>query len=251
MLISLALNDFKAKYAGSALGVVWGFISPVVTILIYWFVFEVAFKNGPKYDMPYVLWLVSGIVPWFFISESWGGATGVLIDYSYLVKKVVFRVELLPAVRILSAFFVHLFFVVLTFIINFACGNAPKLLDLQIIYYMVAAFAISYALGRITSTLTVFARDVSNMVGVFVQLGFWITPLFWDINDLGNPVLETIIKINPFYYVTEGYRETFVQGIGFWEHPALTIYFWAVVAVLMVLGNVLFKKLRPHFADLI
>ncbi len=250
MLFSLALNDFKAKYAGSVLGVLWGFISPVITILIYWFVFQVAFQNGPVNDMPYVIWLVSGVVPWFFISEAWGGATGVLIDYSYLVKKVVFKVEFLPIVRVISAFFVHLFFVVLAFVISSAYGYFPNLLHLQIFYYMAAAFALTLALGRITSTLTVFARDVNNLVGVLVQFGFWLTPLFWDINAIPES-LHLIFKLNPVYYVTEGYRDIFVYGRGFWEKPWLTLYFWGVVIVLTLIGNVLFKKLRPHLADLI
>ncbi len=251
MLLSLAKNDFKSKYAGSALGIIWAFVSPVITILIYWFVFQVAFGNSDVAGVPYVLWLVSGIIPWFFISEAWGGATGVLIDYSYLVKKVVFRIEILPAVRIVSAFFVHLFFLFLLFVVTFVCGQAPSWLHFQVIYYMVAALALTLALGRITSTLTVFARDTNNVVGVLVQFGFWITPLFWNINDLANPTLEFILKFNPFYYITEGYRETFVYGIGFWESPLLTVYFWVVVGVLLIVGNTLFKKLRPHLADLL
>lgn len=250
MLLSLAKNDFKAKYAGSALGAVWAFINPVITILIYWFVFQVAFQNGPVNDMPYVIWLVSGVVPWFFISEGWGGATGVFIDYSYLVKKVVFRVEMLPAVRVTSAFFVHLFFVALTFLVSSAFGYFPNLLHLQIFYYMTGAYLLALSLGRITATLTVFARDVSNFVGVLVQFGFWITPIFWDINAIPSG-LHFIFKINPIYYITEGYRDTFVYGIGFWEKPALTLYFWAFVATLFVLGNIIFKRLRPHLADLI
>ncbi len=250
MLLSLAKNDFKAKYAGSALGVVWAFVSPVITILIYWFVFQVAFQNGPVNDMPYVIWLVSGVVPWFFISESWGGATGVFIDYSYLVKKVVFKIELLPIVRVLSAFFVHLFFVLLTFIVSSCFGYFPNFLHLQVIYYMLCAFALSLALGRITATLTVFARDINNVVGVLVQFGFWITPIFWDINAIPR-FLHIIFKLSPIYYVTEGYRDTFVYGIGFWERPWLTLYFWGVVGVLTLIGNVVFKKLRPHLADLI
>ena len=250
MLFSLAKNDFKAKYAGSALGVLWGFISPVITILIYWFVFQVAFQNGPVNGMPYVIWLVSGVVPWFFISEGWGGATGVLIDYSYLVKKVVFKIELLPTVRILSAFFVHLFFVALAFVVSSAYGYFPTLLHFQIVYYMAAAFALALALGRITSTLTVFARDVNNLVGVLVQFGFWLTPIFWDINAIPEN-LHLIFKLNPVYYVTEGYRDIFVYGTPFCEKPLLTLYFWGFIIVLTLIGNVLFKKLRPHLADLI
>lgn len=251
MLISLAKNDFRAKYAGSALGMIWGFVTPIVTILIYWFVFQIAFKSGPvNGDVPYVLWLVSGIVPWFFISEGWGGATAVLLDYSYLVKKVVFKVELLPAVRVTSAAFVHLFFVLLTFIVNFACGYPPEWLDLQVIYYMVAAFALTLALGRITATLTAFLRDTSNFVGVMTQFCFWITPLFWDIASVPEN-FQILFKINPIHYVAQGYRDTFVYGIAFWQRPWQTIYFWVFVAVITLLGNFIFKKLRPHLADLI
>mgnify|MGYP002596503502 FL=1 len=184
MLFSLAKNDFKAKYAGSALGAVWAFINPIITILIYWFVFQVAFGNGDVGGVPYVIWLVSGIIPWFFISEAWGGATGALIDYSYLVKKVVFRVELLPKVRVLSALFVHLFFTALTFIITYAYGLGGRLIQLQIVYYMFAAYMLSLALGTVSAVLTAFIRDVSNMVGVLVQFGFWLTPIFWNINDI-------------------------------------------------------------------
>lgn len=250
MLISLAKNDFKAKYAGSALGTVWAFINPIITILIYWFVFQVAFQNGPVGGVPYVIWLVSGIIPWFFISDAWGGATGVLIDYSYLVKKVVFRVEILPMVRILSAFFVHLFFVALAFIINTAYGFPLGIIHLQIFYYMAAAFLLSLALGRITAVLNAFMRDTGNIVGVLVQFGFWLTPIFWDINSIPEN-LHIIFKLNPIYYVTEGYRDTFVYGRFFWEKPYITIYFWVICAVLLLLGNVLFKKLRPHLADMI
>ncbi len=250
MLFSLAKNDFKAKYAGSVLGAVWAFINPIITILIYWFVFQVAFQNGPVGNVPYVIWLVSGIVPWFFISEAWGGATGVLIDYSYLVKKVVFKIELLPLVRVLSASFVHMFFVLLTFIIVAAYGFPLKLIHLQIVYYFAAAFVFSLSLGKITSVLTAFAKDIGNIVGVLVQFGFWLTPIFWDINAIPEN-LHIIFKVNPIYYITEGYRDTFVYGTYFWEKPLLSVYFWGVVLVLYLMGNILFKKLRPHLADLI
>lgn len=115
---------------------------------------------------------------------------------------------------------------------------------------MAAAYILALSLGTITATLTVFARDINNIVGVLVQFGFWLTPIFWDIHAIPES-LRIIFKINPVYYITEGYRDTFVYGIGFWEKPFQTLYFWGLVAVLMVLGKVIFKRLRPHLADLI
>ena len=115
---------------------------------------------------------------------------------------------------------------------------------------MAAAYILALALGRITATLTVFARDINNVVGVLVQFGFWLTPIFWDIRAIPES-LHIIFKINPVYYITEGYRDTFVYGIAFWQKPGLTLYFWAFVIVLVLLGNIIFKRLRPHLADLI
>ena len=66
LIFSLAKNDFKTKYAGSYLGIVWAFIQPIITILVYWFVFSVGLRSGAVQEYPFVLYLVSGIVPWFF-----------------------------------------------------------------------------------------------------------------------------------------------------------------------------------------
>ena len=112
MIYKLAKNDFRTKYAGSYLGIVWAFIQPIVTVLVYWFVFEVGFRAGENtLPVPFVLYLIAGIVPWFFFQDGLIGGTNSMLEYSYLVKKVVFQISVLPVVKIISAVFVHLFFV--------------------------------------------------------------------------------------------------------------------------------------------
>ena len=101
-LLQFAADDFRNKYAGSIMGVTWAFVQPLMTIVIYWFIFQVGFHSQPVADYPFILWLVSGIIPWFFISEGIVGATPALAEYSYLVKKVVFPIEILPLTKILS-----------------------------------------------------------------------------------------------------------------------------------------------------
>ena len=85
LIMNLAKNDFKTKYAGSYLGIVWAFVQPIVTILVYWFVFSVGLKAGNVSDYPFVLYLVSGIVPWFFFQDALNGGTNALMEYNYLV----------------------------------------------------------------------------------------------------------------------------------------------------------------------
>ena len=87
---ALAKNDMKSKFAGSVLGVVWAFVQPVVTVLVYWFVFEKALHAGgvglkDGITVPFVLWLIAGLVPWFYFSDALNGGTGSLIQYNYLV----------------------------------------------------------------------------------------------------------------------------------------------------------------------
>jgi len=75
LIFSLAKNDFKSKYTGSYFGIIWAFVQPISTILVFWFVFEIGFRSAPMQDVPFALWLSCGLVPWFFFSEAWSIAT--------------------------------------------------------------------------------------------------------------------------------------------------------------------------------
>ena len=135
LVLKLARNDFKTRYAGSYLGTIWAFIQPIVTILVYWFVFAVGFKSTMEnVQIPFVLYLVAGIVPWFFFQDALVGGTNALIEYNYLVKKVVFNISVLPIVKIVSALFVHGFFVMFTMILYMGYGRFPDLYYMQILY---------------------------------------------------------------------------------------------------------------------
>ena len=108
---NLAKNDFKSRFAGSYFGVIWAFVNPIVTILLYWFVFEKALNAGAQItkagiNVPFVLWLIAGMIPWFYFSEAWSSGTNSLIEYSYLVKKVVFDIRCLPVIKIISSSFI-------------------------------------------------------------------------------------------------------------------------------------------------
>ena len=105
LIWDLSKADFRKRFVGSYFGIVWMFIQPMVTVLIYFFVFQIGLKSVPPVPgVPYVLWLIPGIVPWFFFSEALNNLTGCLQEYHYLVKKVVFQVEILPIIKLLSCF---------------------------------------------------------------------------------------------------------------------------------------------------
>lgn len=250
LLWELTKKDFKQRYLGSYLGILWAFIQPTITVLIFWFVFQVGFKTMPVENFPFILWLICGIFPWNFFSDSLNTATQSIIGNSYLVKKVVFRVSLLPMVQILSALVVHLFFLGVIFAMFAIYGYMPSIYNLQIIYYLFALICIIFGLSLITSTLVIFLKDIGQIVAMILQFGFWSTPIFWHYTII--PVqYQWIIKCNPLFYITEGYRNSFIYHRWFWEVGYTNIGFWMITLLIMFFGVYLFKKLRPHFADVL
>lgn len=122
LLCRLAINDFKARYAGSSLGVVWAIAEPLVTVVIYWFVYTVAFGKNTG-EIPYYLWLCAGIAPWFFISDGLRGMTSAYVDGSYLVKKMTFDNSVIPRARMLSSLISHLVFLAIVLILCIIDGS--------------------------------------------------------------------------------------------------------------------------------
>ncbi|WP_431029106.1 ABC transporter permease [Lysinibacillus sp. LZ02] len=250
IIMQLAKNDFKVKYLGSYLGVFWAFVHPITMILIYWFVFTVGFRTMPIDNVPFVLWLIAGIIPWFFISEATSSGSSAILDNSYLVKKVVFRVSVLPIIKIISALFIHIIFILIAFGVFLFYSYPITIYHLQVLYFLFASIALVYGISLITSSLIVFSRDIGQIVSVLLQFGFWLTPIFWSFAIVPFN-LQLFFKLNPIYYIVEGYRNTFIYQRWFWEDPLLTIYFWVVTIIIIGIGTILFKKLRPHFSDVL
>jgi lipopolysaccharide transport system permease protein/teichoic acid transport system permease protein len=251
LLWDLTKKDFKQRYVGSYLGILWAFIQPTITVIIFWFVFDVGFKVQPtSTGVPFILWLVCGMFPWFFFSDALSSATNSVVANSYLVKKVVFEVRLLPIVQILAAFIVSLFFNCMLFVLFALYGYMPNFYNLQIIYYFFCVICLVLGLSWISSALCVFSRDISQLVGMCLQFLFWGTPIFWDIHLMPAKV-QFFLKLNPCYYIISGYRDSFIYQHWIWERSEITLYFWCVTIIIMVVGAWLFKKLRPQFADIL
>lgn len=256
LIWKLAKNDFKTRYAGSYLGIIWAFVQPVVTIIVYWLVFDKGLNAGSTLsregiEVPFVLWLTAGLVPWFFFQEALMNGTNALLEYNYLVKKVVFKISILPIIKIVSALFVHLFFVFFVLIL-FACyGYYPDFYTLQVIYYSFCMFVLVLALCYTTCSIVIFFRDLSQILNIVLQVGTWATPIMWQISIIHNNVLLFIFKLNPMYYIIKGYRDSLIDKEWFFQDIYMTIYFWGVVAVVFAIGTIIFKRLKVHFADVL
>ena len=253
VIIGFSRKDFSKRFTGSYLGVFWAFVQPVVMLLILWFLFTVGFKAGRvgAGRHPYFVWLASAMIVWTFFQESLTAATGVFVEYSFLVRKVHFRLEIMPVVKILSSLFIHAVFLLLLIVILLLHGYRPSLYWLQSFYYLLCAVLLTFALSRITATLHVFVRDVGQIVAVALQFGFWLTPIFWRLEMIPSS-LHFLFRLNPLWYITEGYRRSFLYNQPVWnEEPFSIAVFWGIILILLLAGRFMFRRMRSHFADVL
>ena len=251
LLLTLIKNDFRKQYLGSYLGLIWAFIQPLTFIVVIWFVFEIGFRAGPTTDgTPFFLYLTTGMIPWFFISNALISGTNSIVANSFLVKKVSFRVSILPLVQIGSALIIHLALVGFLIIAFLLYGYMPTLYWLQLPFYMICSVILLLGLSWLTSAIRVFVKDIGNFIAVLMQIGFWTTPIFWSI-DMIPASYQWILKLNPAFYIVDGYRNTFIYETWFWENQNLTLYYFGLTIFCLAFGAIVFKRLRPHFGDVL
>jgi len=206
--------------------------------------------NAMVPDKPYVLFLTAGLVPWFYFNEALNNGTNALLEYNYLVKKVVFKISVLPIIKIIAATFIHVFFVLVMLVIAAIYGYYPTIYMIQLIYYSLCLFIFVLGLCYSTCAIMVFFKDIGQIISILLQIGMWATPILWDVNTL-SPTVQMIVKINPLVYIVNGYRTAIFENTWFWEDFYSTMYFWIVTVVVFGVGALVFKRLKVHFSDVL
>lgn len=252
LIWKLAKNDFRKRYAGSSMGALWALAQPVVTVAMYYVVFDKLMGGGGRgvEDVPFVLFLTAGLVPWFYFNEALNNGTNALREYDYLVKKVVFKISILPIIKVIAATFIHVFFVAVLLIVAALYGYYPTVYTTQILYYSACLFVFVLALCYATCAVVVFFKDLTQIIGIALQIGIWATPILWNI-DSAPEEWVMILKLNPLVYIVNGYRSAIYERSWFFEDFFSTMYFWIATVVLFGIGVAVFKRLKPHFADVL
>lgn len=246
----MAKRDIAVQYTGSFLGVIWTFANPLALIFILWLVFSIGFKAAPQGNVPFVVWLAAAIAIWNTFSEVINTSTGALVNNPHLVKKVLFPLSILPVVKLVSCLITHLIFLLVVISLILCHGLPFNLLWLQVFYYFFAMSVLALGVAWLTSSINVFARDTGQIVNVALTFGFYLSPIIWDLQIMPKQ-LQFFFKLNPMFYIVQGYRDSFLYFVPFWHHWQLTLYFWCATFVIFLLGSVVFLRLRPHFADIL
>jgi teichoic acid transport system permease protein len=244
--------DLVKTYRGSALGWLWAVIKPSVTIFVYWFAFAIGLKAGNSVNgYPFFLWLVAGIIPWFYMQEMLTQGTTALKHYDYLVTKIRFPVSTISTFVSLSKLYVHLALLMLVVVLFVLFGYPIDMYFLQLPVYVVLMFAFVTMWSLFASLLSAMSKDFANVVNSLVMAVFWVSGIMWDVNRINNPLLAKILMFNPVTFFASGYRNVFIYKRWFFQDPFGLFAFAVTFVVMAGLALYTFHRLRRDIADVL
>ncbi len=250
LILELTKRDFKQKYVSNVLGLAWSILDPLALMAIFWLIFGLGFRGGKDMEVPFVAYLITGLMAYQCFQGALAQATGSIKSYSFLLKKVDFRVSVIPLVKIFSEFFLHFIVIGVMIFILLLNGICPTWYWFQFFYYMFAMGILLLGISWFTSAVNLFFPDIQNIINIFLRFFFYLTPIFWDIKMMPQKI-HWALKLNPMYYIVSGYRDSFLYSRGFWEEPVMGLYFWSLCVIALSVGITVFVKLKPHFADVV
>lgn len=249
-IFQLATADLVKTYRGSALGWAWAIIKPSVTIFVFWFAFSVGLRSGGAIEgYPFFLWLIAGIIPWFYISEMFVQGAKTLKRYNHLVTKIKFPVSTIATFVSLSKLYVHIALMAIVVLIFVIWGFPPDIYYLQLPFYMGVMFLFFTLWSLFAAPLSAVSKDFSNVVSALVTAIFWMSGIMWDAHKVEIEWLRRILLLNPVTYIANGYRNVFIYKRWFFEDTYATIAFACVLFGMFALSMFTHYRLRREIAD--
>lgn len=249
MIFRIARYEDKATYQSHYLGLAWQILNPLIQIAIYYFVFGFAMNAKSGSNASYIEWMLAGIIPWFFISAVILQGANSIYNKISMVSKMNFPMSILPNITIVSnltSYFTMMLILLGLFAIN---GTPITVYWGQYLYYFVAMIAFLYSVTLFNATISVLVRDYYIMLQSVMRVLFYMSGIVWNLETMLPQWLVDLLKLNPIYYVVNGFRETFLMHKGFWESPSYTMYFWLITFTLLFVGATLHMKFRERFVD--
>jgi lipopolysaccharide transport system permease protein len=249
LLFSLTKKELKVKYRGSALGFFWSLLNPILTMLVYSFVFSIVLKAGIE---QFAIFLICALLPFNFLSNSVNYGAGSIIGNSNLVNKIYFPREILPLSIVLSNLINFFFELVALFIVLGVMGYKFYVYLYLLPVVIFFQFFLVVGMTLLVSALNVFFRDLQHLITIIMMVWFFGTPIIYPLSMV-PPEYQFFIKLNPMTVYAAYYRNIFYyvkypEGAGF---PTITdtLIALGITFLIFFVGYFVFKKLEYRFAE--
>jgi ABC-2 type transport system permease protein len=246
MIVSLIKRELRGRYKGSVIGFIWNYIFPITQILVYYLVFSEILKTGIE---SYGVYLISGMVPWFFFSEAVGEGSGSFVTYSELVKKNYFPRYVIPLVTVTSKLvnFVIAYILGMLILVGFNYHFPITTLLVPVVVILLYLFALGLACAL--SAINVFLRDVQYMTNIILMILIWLSPILYMRDFIDNELVLAIIDLNPVSW----YIDLFHELVYFGTIPEAGTWLFAILwsMAMIIIGYVVLKITNKRLAELL
>jgi lipopolysaccharide transport system permease protein len=244
MIASLVRKDLRGRYKGSILGFFWTFLNPLMQLLVYSLVFSIIVRVDVE---KYYLFLFVALIPWIFFSSALTSGSSVILAQKDMVKKIYFPREVLPIAHALTNFINMLFsFIVVFMVIIFSGVDINFLALMYLPLIMLIEFTLVLGITFLTSSITVYLRDLEHIMTILNMLWMYLTPILYSITMIPAIYLP-YIQLNPMTAVIVAYRDILYYA----QVPMMGTLLNAVLMALTVLivGYLVFTKIQRYFAE--
>jgi len=248
LLKEMVVRDIRARYAGSGLGLAWVFLQPVLWMVLYTAVFSVILRVPVEHGFAsFPEFLMAGLLPWMAIQEGISRSASALPDNAVMVKKAVFPIETLVGSVVVSAVVNQLIAFAVFAVYLLWVGHLSAWILLAV-PALAVQILLTYGIGCLAATITVFVRDAGHAIGILLSVVFFATPIVYP-PSMVPARFRPILEANPVAHLVAWYRDAFTLHT--LPEPRSVLYLLVVSSLAAVLGVLLFVRARPHFADLI
>lgn len=249
LLFSLTRKELKVKYRGSALGFFWSLLNPILTMLVYSFVFSIVLRAGIK---EFAIFLICALLPFNFLSNSVNYGASSIIANSNLVNKIYFPREIIPLSIVLSNLINFFLELIALFIVMAVMGYKFYMFLYLLPVVIFIQFFLVVGMTLLVSALNVFFRDLQHLITIIMMVWFFGTPIIYPLSMVPER-FQFIIKINPMtiyagYYRNIFYYVKYPEGAGF-PNTLETLGALGITLLIFFIGYYVFKRLEPRFAE--
>ena len=247
MVHNMVKREIRGRYKGSALGFLWNFITPIMQILVYILVFSIVFRVNIE---NYYMYIITGMVPWIFFSDSLVSGSAAVMDNAHMVNKIYFPRSVLPMSVVISKLVNFLISLVFVFIVIAVTGyHVSWQALLMLIPAIVLMFLFTLGITMVLSAIDPYLRDVQYIVNVLMMLMVWVAPIMYTHQQFDNPLFNIALSINPYTYFCDMFHDILYYAVI--PNGMLMTIVTSLSILSIIFGWLIFHRLDRDFAEVL
>lgn len=249
-IFHLAKAEVGKSTRGTALGILWLLIKPAVYVSVFWFALAIGLRGERNVgDYPYILWLMSGLIPWFFMQSMISSGANVYSKFPYLVNRIPFDMPCISTIFTVSQFMVNCLLMCFVLGMAFITGYGLSIYAIQLPFVMLIGLLFWTFYSMMVSPLCAIAKDFSMFIKVLSTPVFWASGVIFNLDKIDYPIIRSILAWDPVTVLVTGYRAALCDRYWIWERPELLIPFVAVFVLTAFFAVLSQKFLSKEVSD--